>query len=283
MRLAGHQISAFLELAQTQNFSRAAQKLGVTQSALSQRIANLESELETTLIIRDSAGLILTSAGELLLRYCQSAQSLEDEVLNQLKSNTEFLAGTIRIAGFSSVIRSVVMKALAPMLRANPNIICEFKSYEMIELYDVLKSAKADMVILDYHLNKNGIIEHVLGQEEYVAIESSKYQGPEDIYLDHGPHDNATESFFHFQNEHKKSYRRSFMGDVYGIIDGVENGLGRAIMSSHLIRDNKKIKIIKGHKKYLRDVTLHYFERPYYSKLHQKISQELIKQSKNYL
>lgn len=283
MKLPSHQLSAFIEVARNKSFSKAADILGVTQSALSQRISNLEIELETTLFIRETSGPILTSFGEMLLRYCQTAQSLEEEVLKTLKSTSSQYAGSFRIAGFSSVMKSVIIPSLAPFLRKNPDVTCEFKSFEVVELFDVLRNSKADLIILDYHLNKKGIIEHVLGKEEYVVIESSKHVSPKDLYLDHGPHDNATESFFNSQQSFPKAYRRSYMGEVYSIIKGVEEGLGRAVMSKHLLKNNNKIKILRGYKKYVRDITLNYFEQPFYSSLHNEIVSQLVDNTNIYL
>jgi DNA-binding transcriptional LysR family regulator len=271
MKLSSNHISAFLELAQTKSFSLAAIKLGITQSALSQRIAQLESDLEMTLVIREPSGLKITPQGEIFLRYCQSVNSLEDEVLNKLQKSSDLYSGTIRIAGFSSVMRSLIIPPLSPFLRENPAVNCEFQSFEVVDLYDTLKSAKADLVILDYELNKEGIIQHVIGLEDYVVIESSRFKTPKDIYLDHGPHDNATTSFFEFQGIKESTYRRAFMGDVYGIIDGVENGLGRAVMSKHLIVKNKNVKVLSGYKRYNRKITLHYYQQSFYPKIHQKI------------
>lgn len=282
MKLSHINLVAFFELAKARSFSKAAENLHITQSALSQRIAKLEADLEVSLFIRESSGITLTDQAQALLRYCQMAQSIEEETLGNLNLNQSELSGTIRVAGFSSVMRSVIIPAISPFLRAHPKINCEFSSYEVFELFEVLRSSKADVIILDYHLQKSGIIEHAIGKEEYVVIESSKYKGPSDLYLDHGPNDNATESFLKFQNIATKPYRRGFMGDVYGIIDGVEQGLGRAVMSEHLIRQNKKIKIIKGYKKYYRDITLNYYDQPYYSKLHQAICQEIQNKASNF-
>ncbi len=282
IKLPSHQISAFLELAKTKNFSKAAEKLGVTQSALSQRVSNLESDLETTLLIRGTQGLQLTPAGELLLRYCQTAESLEDELIGKLKSSSLILSGVIRVAGFSSVMRSIVIPSLAPFLRLNPHVSCEFKSYEVDELFEVLKSSKADLVITDHSFQKTGLIEHSLGKEEYVVIESVKYKTPADVYLDHGPHDTTTEDFFRAQVTSPKNYRRSFMGDVYGIINGVEEGLGRAVMSKHLIKKNTKVKIIPGHKKFSKTVSLNYFDQSFYSALHKAVVEEFKEQAPQY-
>lgn len=45
--------------------------LNITQSALPQRILNLESDLGSTLFIRESSGILLTELGQRMLRYCQ--------------------------------------------------------------------------------------------------------------------------------------------------------------------------------------------------------------------
>lgn len=283
MKIPSHQLEAFYETSQARSFSKAAKKLGITQSALSQRISGLEDGLETTLFIRESSGPRLTEAGEMLLRYCQTQGSMEQEVLSRLRKAEHSFAGVVRIAGFSSVMRSVIIPALAEFLRANPQVHCEFQQYEMNELPEVLRNAEADFVVLDYHLEKAGIAEYVLGREEYVVIESAQFDTPSDLYLDHGPHDNATESFFRTQPNAPKRYRRSFMGDVYGILNGTELGLGRAVMSKHLLKGNKKIREVGSYKKYYRDVTLNHYEQPYYSELHRKVVEVLKKESGKFL
>lgn len=281
MKITSHQLEAFYETAKLKSFSKAAVALAVTQSALSQRVAKLEEDLGVTLFIRDSAGPTLTPAGEMLLRHCQVTDSLEQEVLGQLKASSGELGGVLRVAAYSSVLRSVVIPALAPLLRANPQIAPQFKSYEMNELNDVLKTAEADFVIVDHRLNKSGVAEIPLGEEEYLVIESAKYETPIDLYLDHDVNDTATADFFRGQGP--KKYRRAFMGDVYGIINGVELGLGRAVMSHHLIEDNSKIKIVRGSKRHTREVVLHHFEQPYYSRLHQEVAGHLQTNARRYL
>ena len=113
MSLQSNQLDAFMAVAELLNFTKAADKLHITQSALSQRILNLESELQTTLFIRDRSGLKLTEQSFDLIRYCQSRMTLEDEFINSLKSkNSKDLAGVLKIGGFSSVMRSVIQPSL---------------------------------------------------------------------------------------------------------------------------------------------------------------------------
>lgn len=271
MNISHLNLSAFYACSQTLNVGLAAAKLGLTQSAVSQRLAALENELEITLFIRDPKGLILTTDGEKFLRYAEQAKMAEDEILLDLKGKET--GGVIRVAGYSSVMRSKIIPTLSPLLRKNSNVLGDFQTYEIIDLPKILETSRADFILLDYRLNKKSVIERHLFDEEYVVIESSKYNSPHNVYLDHAPHDNVTEDYFKFQKL-DLTIKRSFLGDIYGIIQGVEEGLGRAVMSRHLIEGNKKIKIVKGFKKYLRPVVLHYYERAYYPKLHKIILNE---------
>ncbi|MGE3608249.1 MAG: LysR family transcriptional regulator [Bacteriovoracaceae bacterium] len=277
MKISNLGLSAFQVTATLQNMTQAAEVLGLTQSALSQRIMKLEDELEVTLFIRDGKQLRLTDAGHRLLQYCQTQSSLEDELLYSLRGGQEELAGVIRIGAYSSILRSLLIPKLSPFLRKHRKVDLSFRSYEMNELPSVLARGEADMIVMDYNLIRNGIVTQEISKEEFVVIQSKKFAIEEEIYLDHGPHDNATESFFLSQKNAPKFYRRAFMGDVYGIIDGVKQGLGKAVMSKHLIENEKDVEIIKGYSKYHRPISLHYYQRPYYSKLFSRIIDELAK------
>ncbi|MDH4468435.1 MAG: LysR family transcriptional regulator [Bacteriovoracaceae bacterium] len=282
MKLSHLSLQAFKQSATTLNVTLAAKQMGLTQSALSQRISALEDELSVTLFIRESRGLKLTEAGERLFRFTLLNQKFEDELLFELTGDAHALAGTVRIGAYSSILRSVIIPTLAPFLLKNPKVQIYFQSYEMNELENVLKTASADIVITDYVWEKKGILKKVIGEEEFVVIESKTHQTFKDVFLDHGPRDNATEDFFRAQSHPPKFYRRSFMGDVYGIIDGVQLGLGRALMSKHLISKNSHIKILNKYQKMKRPVTMYYFEQPYYSKLMTKVLKELENHSRNY-
>lgn len=289
MSISSIQLDAFYEVAKLLNFSKAGLSLGVTQSALSQRVKNLELDLGVTLFIRETGSIRLTESGEKLLRYCLVRTSIEEDVLIEIQSAYEVVdkdgyTGVIRIAAYSSILRSVLIPALAPFLRKNPNVQCEFIKAEMGMLENMLKTGEADFIILDHALTKSGVVEDQLGIEEYIVVESKKYPGRSNIYLDHNPEDSVTESFFLSQSKGvPKGFRRNFMGDIYGIIDGVEQGLGRAIVSKHLAIKNTNIKKVSGFTKYSLKVTLHHYERPYYPELFKEIRLQILNQTKNTL
>ncbi|MCB0394574.1 MAG: LysR family transcriptional regulator, partial [Bdellovibrionales bacterium] len=148
MSLSSLYLDAFYACAQCGHFTKAASELHITQSALSQRISKLESELGTSLFVRLSTGIRLTPAGESLLQYCRAKERLEQESLDQIKgTNPNELTGVIRIGGFSSVMRSIILPSLAPLLRKNPGLKFQMISKEMNELPNLLRRGEIDYMI----------------------------------------------------------------------------------------------------------------------------------------
>ncbi len=283
MHLSSRQLLAFMTVAATLNFTRAAQRLNITQSALSHRIKGLETELGVTLMNRSSRGVQLTEAGNRLLRFCRASASLEEEILAEFAPDSaDGLRGVVRIAAHSSILRPVLVPALAPMLRENPLVQCEFILAEFKDLPGLIRRGEADFVVMDRPLEDSGLTTHVLGQEVYIAVEGPLETQRTDIYLDLDTEDRVTEEFFRNQAT-APEYRRSFLGDVFGIIDGVEHGLGRAVVSRHLIRNNPAIRILEEYEPLSTSVTLHFHTQPYYSRLHRAVRDILCQECPNFL
>lgn len=285
MSISSLYLDAFLAVAQTQGFSSGAAKLNITQSALSQRVKNLEEQLGLALFIRTPNGAKLTEQGERLLRYCQTRDSLEFELIQELNGiKTSEISGTIRLAGYSSVLRSIVIPTLQPLLENHPQILCNFICADMSEIPGLLQRNEVDFIVMDHKLERSNLETVILGQEKYVLIEGRvKSSKRDDIFLDNDFTDSATENFFKFQGKKFLKHRRSYFDDCYGIIDGVASGLGKAVMPEHLVADNSQIKISKDFKPYKVDVVLHYYHQPFYSKLHQAVFETLSKSSSSFL
>ena len=74
-----------LTIAKLGNFTRAAEKLYISQPALSRYISTLEKRLNTTLFIRTPYSITITSSGKTFCEYAERILSLEDELVNKLK------------------------------------------------------------------------------------------------------------------------------------------------------------------------------------------------------
>lgn len=275
MQLSSRQLEAFVAVARTLNFTRAAERLNLTQSALSQRIRKLEEELGASLLVRAPGAVRLTETGSRILRFCEAKESLEAEILADLAtSRTGELAGAIRLAGHLSVMRPVALPALSRLVRENQRVHCELINADLKNLPGMLKRGEADLVILDQELPWAALEKYPLGDEAYVAIESSVHRTRPDVWLDINPDDQVTERFFQFQGR-SPQYRRSFMADVYGIIDGVALGMGRAVVPRHMLAGRRDVRVIPDYRVQPTGVWLHHYTLPYYSRLQQAVVEVL--------
>jgi DNA-binding transcriptional LysR family regulator len=267
MKINSSQLEAFYAIAKTLNFTRASEVLFVTQSALSQRIAKLEEELEATLFIRDRSALKLTDAGEQLLRFCQLNSHAESELLAKLKNTNEQFVGSLRIAGFSSVNRSLVVPALQGLLLKNPQLSLNLITKELRELPQLLKTAEVDYILTNKRAESSDIENVYLGTEENILVESKHFSDTES-YLDHDESDPTTKAYFTV-NKIKfrpKTYR--YLDDVYGLLDGIRHGLGKAVVPVHLIEGDRSLQIIDPKRKLLVPVYLQFYKQSYYRKIH---------------
>jgi DNA-binding transcriptional LysR family regulator len=116
---------AFLAVAQEKSFTRAAARLGVSQSALSQTIRALEGRLGLPLLNRTTRSVAPTEAGERLLRVAGPRLDEISAELATLSALRDRPAGNLRITAHDHAVRSVLLPALAKFLPAYPEIKVE--------------------------------------------------------------------------------------------------------------------------------------------------------------
>ncbi|AXK63303.1 LysR family transcriptional regulator [Burkholderia sp. IDO3] len=117
---------AFIAVARERSFTRAAARLGVSQSALSHTIRSLETRLGVRLLTRTTRSVSPTEAGErLLLNLAPRFDEIEAE-LSALAELRDKPAGTVRINATDYVIRTLLWPKLSPMLRDYRDLKVEF-------------------------------------------------------------------------------------------------------------------------------------------------------------
>jgi DNA-binding transcriptional LysR family regulator len=116
---------ALVAVGHERSFTKAAAKLGVSQSALSHTVRELESRLGVRLLTRTTRSVSPTEAGERLLR---SVAPRLEEIAAEVASISELRekpAGTIRITATEFAIDTILLPKLAPLLRNYPDIKVE--------------------------------------------------------------------------------------------------------------------------------------------------------------
>src|SRR5438132_10874371 len=116
---------AFLAVARERSFTRAAAKLGVSQSALSHTIRGLEERLGMRLLTRTTRSVAPTEAGERLVRTVGPRFEEIDAELSALTELREKPAGTIRITTGEHAAEAILWPALARLLPLYPDIKVE--------------------------------------------------------------------------------------------------------------------------------------------------------------
>jgi DNA-binding transcriptional LysR family regulator len=121
-------LAVFAAVARERSFTRAAAKLGVSTSALSQTIRNLEERLGVRLLTRTTRSVASTDAGERLLRMVAPRFEEIEAELAALSDLRERPAGTIRITAGEHPAVSVLQPALKKLLPDYPDIRVEIVS-----------------------------------------------------------------------------------------------------------------------------------------------------------
>lgn len=128
-------LAAFATVAKERSFTKAAAKLGVSQSALSQTIRNLEERVGLRLLTRTTRSVAPTEAGERLL---QTVAPRFEEIEAQLAALSELRekpAGTVRITAGEHPAISILQPALQRFLPDNPDVNVEISvDYGMTDI-----------------------------------------------------------------------------------------------------------------------------------------------------
>ena len=118
-------LRALVAVARERSFTKGAAKLGVSQSALSQTIRELESRLGVRLLTRTTRSVSPTEAGERLLQTVEPRFEEIDAELAAITELREKPAGTIRITATEYAADAILLPKLAKLLRAYPDIKVE--------------------------------------------------------------------------------------------------------------------------------------------------------------
>lgn len=111
----------FLTVAQEESFSRAAEKLHLSQPTLSRQLKDLEDEFGKQLLVREPRRILLTEDGQLLRRRAEEILSLVDKTTGELLRNEE-ISGDIRIGAGESIHFGLLMNVAQKLRQKYPGL-----------------------------------------------------------------------------------------------------------------------------------------------------------------
>lgn len=190
----------FMSVCSAGSFARAAERLHVTQAAVSARVQALESELGRKLFVRNKAGARLTAAGHEFLPYAAQLVQVWERARQQvaLRPGRE---GVLSLGGEFSLWSALLLNWLVTLRRSRPAVALRTDVDSAERLLDRVQSGSLDIAILYTPQQRPGVESSLVVEEELIAVSTSpkarKLASDDYVFVDWGP-DFAAQHEAHF-------------------------------------------------------------------------------------
>ncbi len=160
-------LATLLTVAKEKNFTKAAEKLSLTQPAVSHHIGQLEDELGTRIFVRAKTGLRLTPEGEIVLRYAERLRSLYDKMLEELNDSERHMT-KIRVGITHTAESNRITEILAKYGAQEDNITITVITDTIKHLYNMLAAYQLDLAFIEEKPSDSSF-NHILLDTDYLA------------------------------------------------------------------------------------------------------------------
>ena len=244
------QLKTFRVVADTLNFTRAAERLNLTQSAVSHQIKALETELGEPLFIRAKRGVKLSQAGQVALEYAKRILDDSDALRERLGGKGGALTGRMRAAAATQAFVHLFAPLFEGFMREHPSIEVSFRTTVSTDqtVSDILSGSAdvgvASLPVYSPTLQVTELFEdelalvvghaHPLAGSEQATVEQIEKERL--ILFERGASiRRATDQFFNRVGFRPETALES--NDVYFIKLMVERGLGISLLPRWAVRD----------------------------------------------
>ncbi|MFC5470320.1 LysR family transcriptional regulator [Cohnella suwonensis] len=165
----------FAEAAEARSFSRAAEKLHMTQPAVSQHVRSLEERLKTKLLERNNKSVSLTKAGEIALHYAKEIASSYRKLDEKLEELLHYAGGPIAVGASYTFGEYVLPLSLARLNEAYPNIRPSVVIGNTAEIADRVRGRELDVGIVEGEEIGPGLDVEKLAEDEMVVATGARH------------------------------------------------------------------------------------------------------------
>jgi LysR family cyn operon transcriptional activator len=247
------QLRTFTAIAETLNFTKASEKLHLTQSAVSHQMKALEEELGVPLFIRAKSGVILTDAGKVALEYALRILSEAEEMREKVTGRERALAGRVRVAAATQALVYLFAPLFEEFMDAFESVELVFRTTVSTEqtVEDILEGVAdvgfASLAVYSPVLQVTEIFDDelvlVVGKKHRFAKETAisirELEKERWILFERGASiRRATDDFFKKVKIEPETALES--NDTYFVKIMIEHGLGVSLMPSWAIREEVK-------------------------------------------
>ncbi len=169
-------LKTFAAVADTLNFTRAAERIHLSQSSVTEQIQALEADLGVTLFDRSRRKLSLTHAGQRLLAYTATLLDLADEAAAAARTGPG-VSGKLVIGGLETLCATRLPRLLAEFSRRYPNVEMSLKTANSAGIRNGIRNGDLDVGFVFGHAQQSANIHtESVGNEELLVILPSNHR-----------------------------------------------------------------------------------------------------------
>jgi len=246
----------FLAVAEELNFTKAAEKLFISQPPLSRQIIELENEIQAKLFIRNNKKVELTEAGKYFEKEVKELFQNLERISVKTKKIAENISGEFRIAYISSIHSAVISDLIKHLKTQFPYV--NFKLFEVstTKQIDALEQGKIDLGIIRSPVKSPKIKSQLWFQDGFSVVYN---KGLIQINSEKEIPNLKDETFVFFNKDYAPHYHEvllelcAFYGftpkvvheanNINSIVQLVKNGLGISIVPSNIAKNNQDLQI----------------------------------------
>ena len=166
-----------MAIAESGTFTAGAQRVHITQAAISMQIRQLETETGTRLFVRAPRRVILTEAGEHLLERARAILREHDAALEELAALSGADRGRLRLGSASAGVSADPLPQILKALRkTHPGVETSVASGTSAELVQQVLAGELDAAFVSLPVEARGIQTEVLSEDYLVAIASPRHK-----------------------------------------------------------------------------------------------------------
>lgn len=221
-------------LDETRNITHAADKLYMTQSALSKRIKSMEQELGVEILLRSRQGIRFTPAGEKVLEHSRAALKQMEQLRRGLDAMQGEVCGTLKAGVSVNFSYYRLPEVLTEYHKKYPRVRLDIATGHSRHLYQQMLDGTLDIAVLRGEYPWDGT-QFLLSQEDICLIYAREYEGKplsDYLYIDHQTDASlgAQMARWRYENGVTGDTGSFVVDNITACLEMVKRGLGWALM-----------------------------------------------------